>query len=267
MEKRNIKGIFSLRRFVLLLKRDFSSGYRSVLIAMAAVAGFAILVSVLSMLRRSNGEFHLSLYTNLLFIGGFIVTSLAFKELHQNERSYFYLTLPGSRLEKFASKLLVTSLGYAVGTLFFYTAVAALSEGINKLIFGYGHPFFNPFRLEVLLRVAVYLVTQSIFLVGSTYYRKMAFLKTSLVTILLIIGFGIVGFLTLYLMFRGHFHDVYLDPRIRAVLDELNRSGRLEVDLRAVAEGFLLALKILFWAVMAPVCWVIGYLRLSETEV
>ena len=36
-------GVFNLRRFTLLLRRDFSAGYRGVLIAMAAVAGFVLL--------------------------------------------------------------------------------------------------------------------------------------------------------------------------------------------------------------------------------
>ena len=89
-------GIFNLRRFMLLLRRDFSAGYRGVLIAMAAVAGFVVLISAVSLLQGQGGEYHLGWYAALLFIGGYIVSSLAFKELHLNGKSYFYLTLPGS---------------------------------------------------------------------------------------------------------------------------------------------------------------------------
>ena len=142
---------FSVRRLGLLLRRDFSVGYKSVFIAMAAVGGFVILVSVLSALVRKFGPIHFQLYLPLLFLGGFIVTSLIFKELHLNGQGVFYMTLPGSNLEKFLSKLLVTSLGYAFGSLFFYTAVSSAAEGINRVIFGYGHAFFNPFTRQVLL--------------------------------------------------------------------------------------------------------------------
>jgi len=33
-----------------------------------------------------------------------------------------------------------------------------------------------------------------------------------------------------------------------------------------MAEQFLQVAKVLFWAATAPVCWLISYLRLRETE-
>ena len=119
-----MKGL-SIRRLGLLLRRDFSAGYKSVIIAMAAVGGVVFLVTVVTAFGRQLGGMHRSLYLPLLFIGGYIVTSLTFKELHLNGQSVFYLALPGSSLEKFVSKLMVTSVGYAFGSLFFYTAVSA----------------------------------------------------------------------------------------------------------------------------------------------
>ena len=157
-------GFFNPRRFLLLLRRDFSNGYRSVLIAMAAVSGFIILFSAISVMLGGSGEFHTVRFAGLLFIGGYIVSSLAFRELHQPDRSYFYCTMPGSLLEKFFSKLLVTSLGYALGTLIFYTILAVASEGINRLIFCHSHYFFNPLDVNIFLMMGIYLVTQSVFL-------------------------------------------------------------------------------------------------------
>ncbi len=260
-------GFFNPRRFLLLLRRDFSNGYRSVLIAMAAVSGFIILISALSALQGQNGKFHTVIFTQLLFIGGYIVSSLAFKELHQPDRSYFYCTLPGSLVEKFSSKLLVTSLGYALGTLIFCTIVGAASEGINRLIFGHGHYFFNPLDMNILLIVAVYLVTQSVFLTGSVYFRKLAFLKTTLIVNGAAIAFGLIIALTFYLIFREHIHPGGLAPRIQAILNELGHTGRMEAELGSFVSTFLSLIKILFWYVLAPVCWLISYFRLSETEV
>lgn len=258
---------FNLRRFLLLLRRDFSNGYRSVLIAMAAVLGFIILVSALSALKGGNGEFYTVIFAQLLFVGGYIVSSLAFKELHQPDRSYFYCTLPGSLVEKFSSKLLVTSLGYALGTLIFYTIVGAASEGINRLIFGRGHYFFNPLDMNILLMIAVYLVTQSVFLTGSIYFRKLAFLKTTLIVNCAVIAFGLIIALTFYLIFREHIHPGGLDPRIEAIWNKLGHTGQIETELGSFANIFLTLIKILFWYVLAPVCWLISYFRFSETEV
>jgi hypothetical protein len=262
--KKKISDIISVRRLGLLLRRDFSAGYKSVFIAMAAVGGFIILVSVLSALGRARGPIP-QMYFPLLFIGGFIVTSMIFKELHFNGQSVFYLTLPGSSLEKFLSKLLVSSLGYAFGSLFFYTAVSSAAEGINRLIFGSWQPFFNPFTREVLLFVAVYLVTQAVFLVGSVYFRKLAFIKTNLYLWLFGIVLTIVVAVTAWIIFR----DYAEGPRIELepYMEELGRRGEMEAVLRPMAEKFLQVAKVLFWGAAAPVCWIISYLRLSETEV
>lgn len=269
MEKTLKQGtnFFSPRRFLLLLRRDFSNSYRSVLIAMAAVSGFIILISALSVLQRGNGNFHIVLFAQLLFIGGYIVSSLSFKELHQPDRSYFYCTLPGSLAEKFSSKLLVTSLGYALGVLIFYTIAGAVSEGINRIIFGRGHYLFNPFTRDIFFMIAIYLVTQSVFLTGSVFFRKLAFLKTTLIVNGAAIAVGLIIALTFYLTFREHIHSGDLDPRIQAIFTELGHTGRMEAELGSFAKTFLTLIKILFWYVLAPVCWLISYFKLSETEV
>jgi hypothetical protein len=258
-------GVLDLRRLALLLRRDFSGGYRGVIIAMAAVGGFILLSSLVSALSRELSPMHPTLYAQLLFIGGFIVTSLAFKELHLNAQSVFYLTLPGSALEKFLSKLLVTSLGYAAGSLLFYTGVSAAAEAINRLIFGYGHPFFNPFDRNILLAVAVYLVSQSVFLVGSVYFRRLAFIKTSLYIVLFGIVLSVVAGLAVWLIFRDYAEGRHI--LFEPYLNQLKMNGDMQSVLQPLAEGFARAAKIVFWAAVAPVGWIIGYLRLRETEV
>lgn len=255
----------SIRRLALLLRRDFSAGYKSVIIAMAAVGGFVILVTIVTAFGRQLGPIHNQMYYPLLFLGGYIITSLVFKELHLDGQSVFYLTLPGSALEKFLSKLLVTSVGYAYGSLFFYTAVSSAAEGINRLIFGYGHPFFNPFERTTMIVVAVYLVTQAVFLVGSVYFRKLAFIKTNLYIwlfgLVVVILVAVLG----WLIFRDYAigNRIELDPYFQ----QLGESGKMQTVLGPMAEKFAQVAKVLFWGIMAPVCWAISYLRLRETEV
>lgn len=256
-----------LRRLGQLLLRDLQGGYRGVLITMAAVAGFVVLVSALSLLDGSAGEgfraFHVGMYTNLLFIGGFIVTSLAFREVYQNGRGYQYLTLPGSVLEKFASKLLLTSVGYALATLAVYSAAAAVSELINRAVFGFGHSLFNPFRRDVLTLALVYLVLQGVFLVGSVYFRKLAFVKTSLFMMGVVVGLAVVlGAVTGAILWD------YRAPGTHEIrlTDELMRRAGMEQWFQSAGVQACRVARVLFWAALAPACWLIGYLRLREIE-
>ena len=263
----------------LLLRRDVAYGYRSTLIAMASVAGVIILLSLLTMLGAgtSGNNFHLSFFGALLFVGGFIYTSLVFRELHNGAAATLFLTLPSSTLEKFASKALVTSVGYAVGVVAFSTVTAALSEGLNWLIFRTHHELFNPADLRVLRMLAFYLVTQSVFLLGSVYYRKLAFVKTAGVVSLISIVVAILAVLLAGVVFRDHlipmppgahaniqFFSFELDPAVGRVINGL-ADGSIPVPI--ALRVFVRAMEVLFWAALAPACWVIGWLKVREKEV
>ena len=183
-----IEGVFNPQRLFLLLRRDFAHGYRAVLTAMAAVGGVLIVLSFLSMLGRAGQDFYTPFYVGLLFLGGFLFSSSAFKEMHQQGSGPFYLTLPGTTLEKLLSKLLVTSVGYAAAILVFMTGASALSELLNRAVFAAGHTWFNPFSPANLKSAAVYLVLQSLFLLGSVWFRKVVFLKILLAENIVVIG-------------------------------------------------------------------------------
>jgi hypothetical protein len=267
----SLNKAFKPRRFAQLLLRDLAGGYRSLLVAMAAVAGTVILVSALTVLgqrlsgqRVGAGNFHLNMFTNLLFLGGFIVSSLAFREIRQNGGGIFYLTLPASSLEKFASKLLATSVGYALGSVVFYTAAAAASEGINRLIFGFGSDFFNPFRTEVLQALGWYCIAQSVFLLGSIWWRKLAFLKTVLSIQAVVAGVALVMGIAARIVFHEYFRGWELDLGRAPGWDALMRETGLGIG-PLVEIGRVLS--IVFAAGTAPVCWLIGWLRLRDIEV
>jgi hypothetical protein len=270
MSDRTIESVFNPRRLFLLLRRDFVNGYRGLLIAMAAVGGTILVISILSMIGGRQREFYTPFFVQMLFLAGFIYTSLAFKEMHQNASGSFYLTLPGTTLEKLASKLLSTSLGFAIGAVIYMTVVSAVSELVVRAIFGTGHDFFNPLSRDVLLSVAVYLVMQSIFLLGSVWFKKLAFLKTSLAMFVLFTALAIFAGVLMRLLFGEYFRGSELTPQAQAAITRyFTMTFPTEEAARLyMANGTIpLILKILFWGVMAPVCWVISYLRLSETEV
>lgn len=262
---------FKPRRFAQLLLRDLAGGYRSLLVAMAAVAGSVILVSALTVLGRKLAgasvgvqNYYPNLFVNLLFLGGFIVTSLAFREARQNGGGIFYLTLPASSLEKFASKLLATSVGYALGSLVFFTAAAAVSEGVNHLIFGFGNTFFNPFGPGVFEAIGYYLIFQSVFLLGSVWWKKLALVKTVLMLQLVAVGIALVAAVTFRIVFRQYFHGTEIDFNDVPGFDRL-------VTLTSAGTGPLVQIgtvvRIVVLSATAPVCWLIGWLRLREIEV
>jgi hypothetical protein len=223
-------------------------------------------------IRNGVEDFHAGFFVQLLFFGGFIVTSLAFREVHQNGAGIFYLAIPASTFEKLASKLLITSVGFVLGSAVFYTATAALSEGVNRLVFGWNHALFNPFNRTVLRAAAIYLVTQSVYLLGSVWFRKLAFVKTALWATLFAIGAAVIAAVAARILLAGHF--TWSSVQVGSVrifgdginidFNDLFREGS---RARALILGFKTAAEILFWGALAPVCWLAAYFKLGEVEV
>jgi hypothetical protein len=266
-----IERVFSPRRLFLLLRRDFAHGYRAVLIAMAAVGGILIVLSFLSMLGRPGQDFYTPFYVGLLFLGGFLFSSGAFKEMHQQGSGPFYLALPGTTLEKLVSKLLVTSVGYAAAILVFMTGASALSELLNRAVFGAGHTWFNPFSLANLKSAAVYLVCQGLFLLGSVWFRKVVFLKILLAENIVVAGLAIFAAVIFRVTFGGLFTGGHLRPEVIHIfsqgLGNVVVNGQAAEALNRGSQVFLTIVRVLFWGAFAPVCWVAAYFRLQETEV
>jgi hypothetical protein len=283
MEALAKKGFFKPGRFGQLLFRDFTTGYKGTLIAMAAVSGAVLVIAFLSALGNfltggnvtPDAELYFGFFTNVLFLGGLIVTSLAFKEAHMNGGGIFYMTIPASRFEKLASKLLVTSIGYSVGVLALMSAVAALSEAVVRICFGLGFGFFNPFALDVLRCIGGYLIAQSLFLLGSLWFKKLAFVKTSLVILIGVIILGIVAAVAARILLADHFswNSVQVGDRTASGMS-LDWSKEYLMGLFGPGtrggQGlrvFEIAGKIMFCGLLAPVCWLASYFRLGEIEV
>jgi hypothetical protein len=267
-------GSFRLRRVGLLLRRDLVQGYRSTLIAMASVAGVVLIIS-LSIAWTPPGPsrfLHTTLFSILLVAGGLVSTSVAFRELHADAASVLYLTLPGTSLEKFVSKAAVTSVGYGLGVLLFYTALAALSEGINWLILRNTNTLFNPVDPAVLRGVAMYAVLQTIFLTGSVYFRKLAFLKTLGMLSLIAAVVVAVGLVVIRIVLRDHLFVARAGSgwSIRpatAIGRVLGGWSSGEIPLTPGLDAFVKLVRVLFWAAVAPVAWLVAYLRMREKEV
>jgi hypothetical protein len=273
VENKPASGILNARRFGHILLRELAGSYRGLLIAMAAVGGALIIISALMAMGHAAGAspsgasgFLLGYFRNMLFLGGFILTSMAFREVRQNGGGIFYFTLPGSLFEKLLAKLLLTSLGYALGCAVFFTAATAASQLINTVLFGYGNGIFNPLDPAVLRMGALYLVTQSVFLLGSIWFRKLAFLKT--VLWILIISFGAaVVFAVSARIFLAH--PLWAGGSLRLGFGSEGFQGMLGTGAGGPTTigGLKLAGQILAYGVLAPVCWLAAYFKLGETEV
>lgn len=239
----NTNNVFSFKRLFLFMRLELATNYKIILSFTAATASVLFLYCLAFPIRTASEGFHSVIYSLLLFFGGFWVSSLSFKDVHDEKKNYAFLTLPLSNFEKFLGKLLLTSVVYVIALSVGYFVLSVLVFGINMLLFKYPQPIFNIFDHEILSYVKWYLVWQSVFLFGSIYFAKNALSKIILTISLVIIAFIIIAFIfsVLFVGPQAAFAMSWDDPIIRIV-------------------------KMVFWLFLAPVCWLVTYLRLTEAE-
>ncbi|MCK4515509.1 MAG: hypothetical protein KAU31_09645, partial [Spirochaetaceae bacterium] len=110
--------------------------------------------------------------------------------------------------------------------------------------------------------IATYLVSQSIFVFGSIYFKKSAFLKTVLVAVLLFVIYTVFFTVVLRLAYWNVFAQIIpTDAEINAVIAAVTPYGvRVAMTLRRVLEW-------VGWVAVPIFFWLVGYVRLRETEV
>ena len=172
MSTTSMNNVFSVSRFQLVLKRFVVLNQRTWLIGFLCVAGFLLAIAVLpTMSDMLNVQrpgfiairgFTLSLYT----LGGLILTSMIFNEIHSPTKAFQFLTLPSTTFEKLIAAWFTGSVVYTVVSMIAIVALSVLVEVIKGVNLGIWTPFniFNPFAPDVISSILGFFFYQSIFL-------------------------------------------------------------------------------------------------------
>jgi hypothetical protein len=255
---------FSLQRFLLLFRNEFALNQSTLLITVASLFGLLLLINIASVSTAQDWNFHLVFYPLVLMIGGHIITSTAFHELHSKEKSYTFITLPASLAEKYLVKLILTSIGYAIASLIVYFVFSLVAVGLSELFFDMSHPIFNPFHPLVWRMVSIYIATHAVTFFGAVFFKRLHLLNTILwITIIgLVLGFVFTS------LFRLVFWE-YFEGFSLTITDEtisiLNPAEH--TDLIGFFNGITTFLEVLLYGAMPVFFWVTGFIRLRETEV
>ncbi len=230
-----------MKRLNRLIINDLKINSKVIFISIAAVFVFWTLLSL-----GSGGVLSLSLYTFVLYVGGFVMTSRSFKELHNSEIAYHYLTLPCSNLERFLSKWVITSVGYAIALLALFLIYNVLQIVIHYILFSHGIPFINIFDPVLLRSMGTYIILHSIVFLGAVVFKRYSLLKTAL----------FVGCLMLvFTIFTGS---------ISFRLFSLWAPYAVQIQNVGVLVSFVLNV---LWLAIAPFCWIVTFNRIKEYEI
>lgn len=261
----NTNTFFNIRRFYVLSRNTILLNSVPLLIIAGAFGGISLFLSGVNAFVDPRLDIHKKLYLALLFSGGFVVTGRIFRELHHKERGSAWLVLPASMFEKFSSRLFLSTIGYIVGTVIFWFLFSVVSEGLNWIIFRQTNSLFNPFDQRILWAMAYYIVLQSPLLVGAVYFKRLTISKTILILVIFLLLVLLVALLAVKIIFWNHFEGIV--PSFEFISGLVELAGGFGGQFVEIFRVICWILRVIFWAVIAPLCWLIGYYRLKETEV
>jgi len=194
-------NILDIKRLGFLLRRQIFSNGKSMMIALVGVSGIMLFITLLVGFFNPtalNSLHHL--YFTAMFIGGYIFTSNIYAELYPVHRSYHYLTLPVSVTERLLSGWIISGILYSLIALLIIGIIVLLSNLILSIAL-VNAPVQTLLLKGALKTTSIYLITQTIFLLGAAYFKKNNFLKTILALFLFTLALQIFVTVFGYLLF------------------------------------------------------------------
>ena len=248
--------VLSLQRLWLLIRADFVTGYRSLLLVSGALAGAILLgaTAARGWYFALGDGFYRECFALVLLVWGIVVSSRAFRPMHDKTRNEAWLLVPASALEKTLARLLAVTAGLVGYLLLFIVLVSVFIETLNLLLFGDRGAFFNPFEPAVRDRIWLYLFLQPFFFLGGAWFRRAHLVKTTLAATVAAIAAAAFALATVRIVFAGFMSQVDAVSFVLWWLADANGGG---VDASLVAIALLVPLA----------GWGTAWLRVREAEV
>lgn len=251
--------LFNFYRFKLVVNRFFVLNRKNWSVGLLGAGGILFSIWMIPVVFGSSNvasQIHFEMIEVpamfLLALGGMVITSHIFHEIHSQSQAFRFLTLPATNFEKFAGAWFITSVAFLVVVLVAIFLLSVIIEIISAVNYSNWNNFklFNPFQEGRFESYGNYFLYHSIYLLGAIYFKKNNFLKTVLAIILFILGavtiIGITGF----------FYSFVLSEPFSVDLNLIEQAGRWGSILRYAGNVIITALFLLF-----------GYLQLKNKQV
>ena len=242
-----MNNTLSIYRLILLLKNYKVIHVQSWVITTLIIFGTLLILTTL--ISKSN--YINILYSKLfhwgLIVCGSLIASYSFKGMQNDTQKSAFLLIPASAFEKTLAPLIISfiifplffTLSMVLGTFF----IEAFTFLVSKKV-----AFFNPLNEPLANIIPQWLVFQSAYFLGATWFSKHNLLKTSFTLCILIIGF----------MFFTRFAINILIPSIHSGIG-FQSFTHLLTDNHAIYYSGTILLTI--------TCWSLAWLRIKEADV
>ncbi|ULQ52830.1 hypothetical protein [Flavihumibacter fluvii] len=264
---------FSFQRLFLLIRKQWAENNRFYGLATLALLGVMAMVFIIFWIMMDHPYYRedhtLSIYFVGLFLLGCLFASTSFQALGEKEKGQYWLSLPATHAEKLVTVILFS-------TVLFFVVYTACFLLVKWLALSYVQfrmhsvPIIEYQKIDWTKNVSIvvpylllcFMAVQALFLLGSIYFRKYAYVKT------IILGacfFGAYVFV-MFKMYNGFLPENYHWEVYRVVFNNFPDNNGIyhQYSFGETFNQVLLAIVKWIWA---PVFWVIAWFRLREKEI
>lgn len=269
-----MNDVFNTNRLGLLIKKDIQENGRGYLVRSFVICG--ILAFLYVFMHYSFSHIMQNDFSSAEFAGTFIsknlirVTFVVFllsllifassmmEPIKSKQKRTHFLTLPSSSLEKYLSRFLICSVGFLLVFVLSALFADAIRVGFYSLIYQGNVPFIEWKQLldnpsgEFWFSVSLIVLTLSFYMLGTTFWQRNSFSKTTGAFLLLHTFFGAVVFFSFWLC--SLFYDDFFTKL--AYVNGIN----------ITKESSMLWVTVCVF-ILAAFNWVLSYFRFKEAEI
>lgn len=261
----------NIRRLLLLFRNEIIASPRIFLITAAVFSAILILSRIANAFSEDVQYSYVFMFILFLYISGFVMTKGIHVMLHDKRNAYSFLLLPASPLEKFITLLFVPTLLLTAGLIIYMTIASLILEFVVAAFFSTDINAFNPFSINMLKQIGIYIAVQAPFLTGAIYFKKHAMSGTFLFLFLWGALFWIFSFILGQLFLGEYITPIlpgfgFFDSAVElGKIDALYAMTLLE-KLKYAMDFWKPLATIYYWFLSPLLWWAIAFFSLKEME-
>lgn len=278
-----MNDIFNPRRFYLLLRKTLLERPIQIFgLLVLNVIGTLLLYSILRKMGGWNAAQNLTFIWGFLF-GGCYLSSTVFNYFSQSANGLSFLTLPASHFEKWLTAIIIAWVMYVIAFIGCYHVIDSISvhfyhAGLNpsdpdyKKLVDMVQPFdvFGNLARKTYL---IFFISSASMLVGSLYFNKISFIKTSLLICAVLVGLYGLNWMIANQLF-SHVTDAFPFSHVAIDVKQTTDPFAATETLRPrfdearleLTGGFGSAVSFVLYYVLPSVLCITALIRLKEKE-
>jgi hypothetical protein len=265
-----MSSIFSFSRLgKLIIKQLFENGRLYIFSTLAGLGLMALFFTFWGFTSApvyNEDATYLPIFLVGLFVGGSVFASMSFNMLGSKDKGIYWLSVPATHLEKLVCTIFYTTIVFTIVYCLCFFVVKSIAVPI-LLEYIKSHPGFRYVATDWKGEtpnifwnfIRAYFAVQALYILGSVYFQRYAFIVTTVVGATLIFTFIYYASQIEQVMFKG------LDWQIVSV--KKYNEARDSYYFYSISPTLGNTLKYILQYAWAPLFWVVTWFRLKEKEI